>query len=85
MWVKISVWPTVLDGDKANTSIRLSTVVLSGALAPPRRIALPSLAHCLPKITEGEILRERERELDGGGGGGQLESSSSVFSSQLMY
>lgn len=33
MWFKISVQPTVLDGDKANTPKRFSTGVLSGSLS----------------------------------------------------
>lgn len=56
MGVKISVWLTVLDGDKANSPHRLTTVVLCGSLSPPSCISLSRLAHCLEKITEGEIL-----------------------------
>lgn len=57
MWVKISVEPTVLDRDKPNTPNRLSTVDLSGSLSSSLYcISRPSLAHCLQKITEGEIL-----------------------------
>lgn len=80
MWVKISLQQTVLDRDKPNTPNGLSTVDLCSAVSCLLYISSLSRSLSTKDYRGGDTFREREMKK-----GGELESSSQVFSSQLMY